>query len=59
VGEAMSKVGSDPKAVRDYIVSVKDWPGVSSSFNFDESGILKVDLTPFEIVDGKATFPAK
>jgi branched-chain amino acid transport system substrate-binding protein len=59
VAEAMSKVGNDPKAIRDYIVSVKDWPGVSTTFNFDENGILKVNLTPFEIADGKVTFPAK
>ncbi len=57
-GEAIAKVGEDPKAIRDYMVSVKDWDGVSTTFNFDEHGILKVSLSPFVIAGGKLTFPA-
>lgn len=56
LGDAISKVGKDSKAVRDYIVSVKDWPGLIGKVNFDEDGTIKLAYSRFEIVGGKIVY---
>jgi branched-chain amino acid transport system substrate-binding protein len=56
LGEAISKVGNDPAAVREYIVSVEDWPGAIGKINFDEDGTILLNFSHYEIVDGKAQF---
>jgi len=56
IGEAMSKVGNDAKAIRDYIVGVKDWAGLIGKINFDADGLIKLDLQIFEYVDGKPVY---
>jgi len=56
IGEAIQKVGNDPKAVRDYIVKVKDWPGAIGAMNFDADGNVKLGVVYYEFVNGKPVF---
>lgn len=56
LGEAISKVGGDPAAVREYIVSVEDWPGTIGKINFDEDGTILLDFSQYEIVDGEVVY---
>lgn len=56
VGEAIAKVGEDPAAIREYIVSVKDWDATTGKFNFDKDGMVELGMSKFEIVDGKPVF---
>ncbi|HXX82358.1 MAG TPA: ABC transporter substrate-binding protein [Casimicrobiaceae bacterium] len=56
IGEAMQKVGNDPRAVRDYIVKVKDWPGAIGKINFDAEGNILLDMSQYEFVNGKPVF---
>jgi len=56
VGEAMQKVGNDPRAVRDYIVKVKDWPGAIGKINFDSGGNMLLEMSQYEFVNGKPVF---
>lgn len=56
VGEAIAAVGEDPAAIREYIVSVKDWEATTGQFNFDEDGMVVLGMSTFEIVDGKPVF---
>jgi len=53
VGEAIAKVGNDPRAVRDYIVKVKDWPGAVGKINFDADGSIQLNVSYFEFANGK------
>jgi branched-chain amino acid transport system substrate-binding protein len=56
IGEALQKVGADPKAVRDYIIKVKDFPGAIGAMNFDADGNVKLGVMLYEFVDGKPVF---
>jgi branched-chain amino acid transport system substrate-binding protein len=56
LGEAISKVGNDPAAVRKYIVSVKDWPGAVGKINFDADGTILLNFSQYEIVNRKAQY---
>ena len=49
-------MGNDPKAVRDYIVKVKDWPGAIGAMNFDADGNVKLGVVYYEFVNGKPVF---
>lgn len=53
---AIDEVGTDPKAVRDEIESLADWPGISGVFTMtpqDHSGLTKDALVMVEIQDGQ------
>jgi len=56
IGEAIQKVGNDPRAVRDYIVKVKDWPGAIGKINFDADGNILLEMSRYEFVNGKPVF---
>jgi branched-chain amino acid transport system substrate-binding protein len=56
IGEAIQKVGTDPKAVRDYIVKVKDWPGAIGGMTFDADGNVQLGVMYYEFVNGKPVF---
>jgi branched-chain amino acid transport system substrate-binding protein len=56
VGEAIAAVGNDSKAVGQYIVKVKDWPGAVGNYNFDSDGVAKLPFSFFTLKDGKAIY---
>lgn len=56
LGEAIQKVGNDPRAVRDYIIKVKDWPGAIGKINFDADGNVQLGVSYYEFVNGKPVF---
>lgn len=40
MGEALKKCGENVDCIRNYLVNLKDYPGVSGKINFDENGDL-------------------
>ncbi len=38
MAEGMSKAGTDPKALRDWLAAAKDWPGIGHPYTFDAKG---------------------
>ncbi|MGE7417713.1 ABC transporter substrate-binding protein [Methylobacterium tarhaniae] len=38
MAEGMRQVGTDPKALRDWLAGVKAWPGIGHAFTFDPKG---------------------
>lgn len=56
IGEAIAAVGEDPKAVREYILKLKDWPGAVGNYNFDADGVADLPFQFYEVKDQKAVF---
>lgn len=56
IGEAMAAVGEDSKAIREYILAVKDWPGAVGNYNFDADGVADLPFQYYEVVDQKAVY---
>ena len=56
VGEAVQKVGTDPQAIRNYIVNVKDWPGALGKINFDANGNIVLQTSIYEFTNQKPVF---
>ncbi len=44
MAEGMKKAGTDPKALRDWLAAVKNWPGIGHAYTFDAKGNGVSDL---------------
>lgn len=53
VVKAIEEVGEDPAKIRDFLLSIKDWEGVSGKFSISEEGDFVFELVLKIIKDGK------
>jgi len=51
--KAVAEAGTDPQAIRDYLWSVKDYPGASGNKTFDEDGIAAGVYERYVVKDGE------
>jgi branched-chain amino acid transport system substrate-binding protein len=55
MAEGMRKVGLDPKALRDWIAGLRDWPGIGHVYGFDAKGNGVRDLAVVKAKPGTKT----
>ncbi len=55
MAEGMRKVGLDPKALRDWLVNLRDWPGIGHVYTFDAKGNGVSDLAIVKARSGTKT----
>ena len=57
IGEAIAAVGGDdPQAIRQHIISVKDWPGAMGPYSFDGDGVAQLPFQYYEIKNQQPEF---
>ena len=50
--DAVTEVGADKEAIRDYIAGIKNYAGLSGTFSMDANGSVRKNLYALEIKDG-------
>lgn len=50
--DAISEVGDDREAIRDYLAGIKNYEGVSGTFSFDENGASMKSIYVLQVQDG-------
>lgn len=55
LGEAISNVGDNPKKVKDYFYTIKEWDGAVGNFSFDEYGDAVMDVEVKTVSEGEIT----
>lgn len=56
MAEGMRKVGTDPKALRDWLAQVRDWQGIGHVYSFDAKGNGVHDLAVVKAKPGTKSF---
>ncbi|MGU3495869.1 ABC transporter substrate-binding protein [Xanthobacteraceae bacterium A53D] len=56
MAEGMRKVGTDPKALREWLAQLKDWKGIGHVYSFDAKGNGVHDLAVVKAKPGTKTF---
>ncbi len=59
VAQAIAERGEDPAAAKEFLLSLRDYPGASGIFTFDENGDVKKPVLIKQIQSGKFTTLAK
>ena len=55
IAEGMRKVGTDPKALRDWLAAVKDWRGIGHVYSYDAKGNGVRDMAVVKAKSGSKT----
>jgi branched-chain amino acid transport system substrate-binding protein len=58
MADGMRQVGTDPKALRDWLAGVKDWPGIGHAYAFDPKGNGVRDVTVVKAKPGTKALEA-
>ncbi|QTL05730.1 ABC transporter substrate-binding protein [Aquabacter sp. L1I39] len=56
MAEGMRKVGTDPKALRDWLAQLRDWKGIGHVYSYDAKGNGVHDLAVVKAKPGTKTF---